>query len=54
MLKKILDKCLDNYYTDKFIKCLLLAIRNRYFLDTRVEQHKNGMVYIMAKPTHYN
>ena len=54
MLKKILDKYLDNYYTDKFIKHILLAIRSRYFLDTRVDKYKNGMVYIMVKPSHYN
>ena len=54
MFKKVLDKYLDNYYTDKFIKHLLLAIRNRYFLDTSIKQYKNGMVRIMVKPAHYN
>lgn len=54
MFKKIVNKYLDDYYTDKFIKHILLAIRNKYFLDTRVEQHKNGMVFIKVKPTHYN
>lgn len=54
MLKKIVNRYLDSYYTDKFIKHITIAIRNRYFLDTRVDQFKNGMVYIMVKPSHYN
>ena len=54
MFKKIVNRYLDNYYTDKFIRHITLVIRNRYFLDIEVEQYKNGMVYIKVKPTHYN
>lgn len=54
MFKKILDKYLDSYYTDKFIKRITLAIQQRHFLDVMTEQYKNGTVSIKVKPAHYN
>ena len=54
MLKNIINRYLDNYYADKFTKHIITTIRDKYFLDVIVEQFKNGMVYIMVKPNHYN
>lgn len=54
MFKKIVNKYLDNYYADKFIKYISREIRIRFMLDIEVVEHKNGMIEINAKPTHYN
>ena len=53
MLKKLLNKYLDNYYTDKFIEYILKQIRLRFNLSIEVEKFKNGMVNINVKPPHF-
>ena len=54
MKRNLLVRCLDYYYSTKFIEYILREIHFRFRLDTEVRKHKNGRIEIFAKPQHYN
>jgi hypothetical protein len=54
MFKRLFEKYLNSYYSNKFIEYILKEINFRFMLDTEVRKHKNGMIEIFAKPYHYN
>ncbi len=45
---KVIDKILDNYYSDKLEKIIVERIRFKSFVDVRTEKSKLG-VYIKVK-----
>lgn len=45
---KVIDKILDNYYSDKLEKIIVERIRFKSFIDVRTEKSKLG-VYIKVK-----